>query len=64
MTRRSSAAPVAGPTIPKIPPTEVLGRLAALHAAPIATLKRQWLELYGKDWAVAGQRRRLQAAEQ
>ncbi len=36
-------------TIPKIPPTQVLGRLAALHATPIATLKRQWLELYGKE---------------
>jgi len=49
MTRRSIAAAAAAPTIPKIPATEVLGRLAALHAAPIATLKRQWLELYGKE---------------
>ena len=49
MTRRSMAAAAPVPTIPKIPPTEVLGRLAALHAAPIATLKRQWLELYGKE---------------
>ena len=49
MTRRSTAAPAPAPTIPKIPPTEVLGRLAALQAAPIATLKRQWRELYGKE---------------
>jgi hypothetical protein len=49
MTRRSIASPAAAPTIPKIPPTQVLSRLAALHAAPIATLKRQWLELYGKE---------------
>jgi len=34
MTRRSNAAPVAAPTIPKIPPTQVLSRLAALQAAP------------------------------
>ena len=49
MTRRSAAAPASAPAIPKIPPTQVLSRLAALHAAPIATLKRQWLELYGKE---------------
>jgi hypothetical protein len=49
MTRRSAAAPASAPTIPTIPPTQVLSRLAALHAAPIATLKRQWLELYGKE---------------
>jgi hypothetical protein len=41
MTRRSSAAPAPALTIPKIPPTQVLSRLAALHAAPIATLKRK-----------------------
>ena len=49
MTRRSIAAAAPAPTIPKITPAEVLGRLAALHAAPIAMLKRQWLELYGKE---------------
>ena len=49
MTRRSMAAAAVPTTISRIPPTEVLGRLAALHAAPIATLKRQWLELYGKE---------------
>jgi len=49
MTRRSTAAPVATPTIPKIPPTQVLSRLAALQAAPIARLKEQWRELFGKE---------------
>jgi len=49
MTRRSSAAAVAPPTILKIPPTQVLGRLAALQAAPIAQLKEQWRELFGKE---------------
>ena len=49
MTRRSSAAAVAAPTIPTIPPTQVLSRLAALQAAPIATLKAQWRELFGKE---------------
>jgi hypothetical protein len=49
MIRRSIAAAAPAPTIPKIPPTQVLSRLVALHAAPIATLKRQWLELYGKE---------------
>jgi hypothetical protein len=49
MTRRSTAAPDAAPTIPKIPPTQVLPRLAALQAASIADLKRQWRELFGKE---------------
>ena len=49
MTRRSTAAPAPAPTIPKIPPTQVLGRLAALQAAPTATLKEQWRELFGKE---------------
>ena len=49
MTRRSAAAPAPAHTIPRIPPTQVLSRLAALHAAPIAALKRQWLELYRKE---------------
>jgi hypothetical protein len=37
------------PPIPKIPPAHVLGRLAALKATPIATLKQQWRELFGKE---------------
>eukprot|EP01031_Cornospumella_fuschlensis_P050602 gene50602-61896_t len=49
MTRRSTVAPTAALTIPKIPPTQVLSRLAALQAAPTATLKEQWRELFGKE---------------
>ena len=49
MTRRSTAAPAPAPTIPKIPPTQVLSRLAALQAAPTAPLKEQWRELFGKE---------------
>ena len=49
MTRRSSAAPAAAPTIPRIPPTQVLSRLAALQAAPTAELKAQWRTLFGKE---------------
>jgi Protein of unknown function (DUF2924) len=49
MTRRSTAAPAAPPTIPNIPPTQVLSRLAALQAAPTAMLKDQWRELFGKE---------------
>jgi hypothetical protein len=49
MTRNSGQAVVGTPTFPAIPKTDVLGRLAALHAAPIATLKQQWRELYGKE---------------
>lgn len=55
MTRRSSvkakqqsAAPPA-PTIPKIPPAQVLPRLAALQTATAAELKQQWRELFGKE---------------
>ena len=36
-------------TIPAIPPTDVLRRLADLQTAPTANLKRQWRELYGKE---------------
>ena len=50
MTRRSTnPVPMAGPVFPTIPPADVLGRLAALQAAPIAQLKQQWRELYGKE---------------
>ena len=48
MTKRSTA-PAPAPTIPKLPPTQVLPRLAALQAAPTATLKQQWRELFGKE---------------
>jgi hypothetical protein len=49
MTRRSSAAAAPAPTIPAIPPTQVLARLAALQTAPTADLKQQWRELFGKE---------------
>src|SRR5687767_6444024 len=50
MTRRPATAPLAPvPIIPKIPPADVLGRLAALQTTPIAQLKQQWRELYGKE---------------
>jgi hypothetical protein len=49
MTRRSSAAAAPAPTIPAIPPTQVLARLAALQTAPAADLKKQWRELFGKE---------------
>jgi hypothetical protein len=48
MTRRSFAVAAAAPTIPAIPPTQVLARLAALQTAPTADLKQQWRELFGK----------------
>jgi len=48
-TRKEPAAVPAAPVLPKIPPAEVLGRLAALQAAPIVHLKRQWRELFGKE---------------
>jgi hypothetical protein len=54
MTRRAKprngngAAPPT-PTIPAIPPANVLGRLAALKAATTPDLKQQWRELFGKE---------------
>ena len=35
--------------ITSIPKDTVLARLAALHAMPIAQLKQQWRELFGKE---------------
>lgn len=46
--RRRQAAPPA-PTVPKIPPTQVLPRLAALQTATAAELKEQWRTLFGKE---------------
>lgn len=43
------AATPPAPTIPTIPPTDVLRRLSALQGAPIAHLKQQWRELFGKE---------------
>ena len=55
MTRRSTAkakqkdaAPPA-PTLPKIPPAQVLPRLAALQTATAAELREQWRVLFGKE---------------
>jgi hypothetical protein len=55
MTRRSTTsakaketAPLA-PTITKIPPTQVLPRLAALQTATAAELKEQWRALFDKE---------------
>ncbi len=50
MTRRpTNPPPMAVLTVPTIPPTDVLGRLAALQTAPIAHLKEQWRQLFGKE---------------
>jgi hypothetical protein len=46
--RRQEAAPAA-PTVPKIPPAQVLPRLAALRAATAPELKEQWRALFGKE---------------
>ena len=46
--RRKEAAPSA-PTVPKIPPAQVLSRLAALQTASAAELKDQWRALFGKE---------------
>jgi len=55
MTRRSinkaqrqDPAPPA-PTVPKIPPAQVLPRLAALQTATAAELKDHWRALFGKE---------------
>lgn len=50
MTRRSAVAgPAPAPTIPKIPPADVLGRLAALETTPTPALKEMWRQLFGKE---------------
>lgn len=50
MTRRPKIVPAAPtPSIPKIPPADVLGRLSAIKTTPIVQLKQQWRELFGKD---------------
>src|ERR1700712_1492635 len=40
---------VDAPTIPAIPPANVLGRIAALKTATTPDLKQQWRELFGKE---------------
>jgi hypothetical protein len=49
MKRSSPAAVSTAPSVPSIPRTQVLPRLAALRTAPIADLKQQWRTLYGKE---------------
>ncbi|TCI00727.1 DUF2924 domain-containing protein [Roseococcus sp. SYP-B2431] len=49
MTRNAGRTAAATPTIPAIPKTDVLGRLAWIQTAPIAELKEQWRQLYGKE---------------
>lgn len=46
--KQKDVAPSA-PTIPKIPPAQVLPRLAALQTATAAELKDQWRLLFGKE---------------
>ncbi|WP_084112843.1 DUF2924 domain-containing protein [Belnapia moabensis] len=46
---KQQAPQAPAPTIATIPPADVLGRLAALQAAPIADLKKQWRDLFGKE---------------
>lgn len=47
--RRAQEADQPAPTIPKIPATQVLSRLAALQTATAAELKDQWRALFGKE---------------
>jgi hypothetical protein len=46
-TQKAAQAPA--PAIAAIPSADVLGRLAALQAAPMAELKEQWRTLFGKE---------------
>ncbi len=45
----TAAAAQGTPTLPAIPPADVLGRLAALKTAPTSELKQQWRELFGRE---------------
>ena len=51
MTRptKSSVNNAMPPTIPSIPPGDVLGRLAALKTAATPNLKQQWRALFGTE---------------
>ena len=51
MTHKTKSKSTATPTFsaPAIPPTDVLGRLAALKTAAIPALKQQWRDLFGKE---------------
>ena len=37
------------PTLPAIPPADVLGRIAALRTMPTPELKQTWRELFGRE---------------
>jgi hypothetical protein len=47
--RRAQEANQPAPTVPEIPPAQVLPRLAALQTATVAELKDQWRALFGKE---------------
>ena len=51
MTRptKAKAATPPAPTIPAIPPADVLGPLAALQTTATPDLKQQWRELFAAE---------------
>jgi hypothetical protein len=49
MTRSTKPHAAPTPTIPAIPPADVLGRLAALKTATTPDLKQQWRALFGTE---------------
>jgi hypothetical protein len=49
MTRKAKSTTPPAPTIPAIPPADVLGRLAALKTTSTPALKQQWRELFGTE---------------
>ena len=49
MTRKIKAGTQPTPAIPAIPPTDVLGRLAALATMATPDLKQQWRDLFGTE---------------
>jgi hypothetical protein len=49
MTRKTKAGTPPTPVIPSIPPTDVLGRLAALTTMATPDLKQQWRDLFGTE---------------
>ncbi len=49
MTRKTKAGTQPMPAIPSIPPTDVLGRLAALTTMATPDLRQQWRDLFGAE---------------
>ena len=49
MTRKIKAGTQPVPAIPSIPPTDVLGRLAALTTMATPDLRQQWRNLFGTE---------------